>query len=59
MPENGVPHEILEAARYSDDIDQLERSRAGYVNEDDDVIGDPEVNYFVAGMSGFPSRQQF
>ena len=59
LPENGVPHKILEAARYSDDIDQLERSRAGYVNEDEDVIGDPEVNYSVAGMSGFPSRQQF
>src|ERR1700683_4402813 len=40
LPENGVPPEILELIRYSDDINQLERSRAGYVNEDDNVVGD-------------------
>ena len=50
LPENGVPREILESTRYSDDIKQLERSRAGYVNEDDDVSGDLDVNYCVAGM---------
>jgi hypothetical protein len=41
----------MTAACYSDDINQLERSRVGYVNEDDDMIGDSE-------MHGFSSYQE-
>jgi hypothetical protein len=36
FPDDEVPIEILETAKYSDDITQLERERAGYVVEDDD-----------------------
>ena len=53
LPDNGIPSEILESAHYSDDVDQLERSRAGYVNDDDDVVGDSEVHYCVAGIFKF------
>jgi hypothetical protein len=37
FPEDGIPQEILSTVRYSDDMEQLERERAGYVVEDDDV----------------------
>jgi len=33
---DGIPVEILNATRYSDDIEELERERAGYVPEDDE-----------------------
>lgn len=36
FPEDEIPDEILETTRYSDDMMQLERERAGYVVEDDD-----------------------
>jgi hypothetical protein len=35
-PENGIPQEILSIVKYSDDVEQLEKERAGYVVEDDD-----------------------
>jgi len=53
LPDNGILSEILELARYSNDIDQLERLRAGYVNDDNDAVGDSKVNYCVAGMFTF------
>src|SRR5882762_4114279 len=34
--EDGVPDKILEATRYSDDTEEVDRERAGYVPEDDD-----------------------
>ena len=36
FPESDIPEEILATVKYSDDTDQLERERAGYVVEDDD-----------------------
>jgi hypothetical protein len=36
LMENGVPDEILNTMRHSDDIEELERERAGYVPEDDE-----------------------
>jgi hypothetical protein len=33
---NSIPVEILNATRYSDNIEELERERAGYVPEDDE-----------------------
>jgi hypothetical protein len=38
LNENGVPDEILGGMRRSDDIEELERERAGYVPEDDDIV---------------------
>jgi hypothetical protein len=55
LPDNDVPSEILGSTHYSDDIDQLERLRVGYVDDDDDVIGDTEVSYCVAGIFKFLS----
>jgi hypothetical protein len=34
--EDGVPDEILEATRYSDDTEEVDRERAGYMPDDDD-----------------------
>jgi len=39
FPENEIPEEILGTVKYSDDMAQLERERAGYVVEDDDEEG--------------------
>ena len=36
FPKDDIPEEILATTKYSDDIMQLERERAGYVVEDDD-----------------------
>jgi len=36
LMEDGIPDEILAAMRYSDDVDELERERAGYVPKDID-----------------------
>ena len=36
LPVDGIPREIIESTRYSDDMEQLERERAGYVVEDGD-----------------------
>jgi hypothetical protein len=36
FPEDDIPEEILGTMKYSDDVMQLERERAGYVVEDDD-----------------------
>ena len=35
--EEGVPDKILNTMRHSDDIEELERERAGYVPEDGDL----------------------
>lgn len=35
--EYGIPEELLGGVRYSDEVDLLERERAGYVPEEDDV----------------------
>ena len=37
FPENDIPLEILHTVKHSDDMEQLERERAGYIVEDDDV----------------------
>ena len=37
LPFDGVPHEILDALRYSDNMEMLEKERAGYVVDDDDI----------------------
>jgi hypothetical protein len=50
LPENRVPQEILDSICYSDDVEQLERSRSGYVNEEDDLMQGVEVPHCVAGM---------
>jgi hypothetical protein len=50
FPLDGVPREILECARYSDDIEQLRRSTAGYVDDDDEIMGDITIGYDAAGM---------
>jgi len=44
-----VPQEILDSTRYSDDIDQLERTRAGYVDEEEDAVPDAEITHCFAG----------
>jgi hypothetical protein len=43
LPLDGVPGEILECARYSDDLEQLRRSMAGYVDDDTEIIEDAVV----------------
>src|ERR1700720_1134922 len=50
LPLDGVPREILECAHYSDDIEQLRKSTAGYVDDDDEIMGDITVGYDTAGM---------
>lgn len=50
LPENNVPQEIIESTCYSDDINNLERLRAGYVDEDDNMEGAIDVDFCVAGM---------
>jgi hypothetical protein len=42
---NGIPYEVLHAIRHSDDIDELERERAGYVPEDDQFINEADGQY--------------
>jgi hypothetical protein len=36
LDEDGIPLEIIEAVRYSDDVVELDREWAGYVPEDED-----------------------
>lgn len=36
LPENGVPHEIMDVVKHSEDVGALEKERDGYVAEDDD-----------------------
>ncbi|KAG2738913.1 hypothetical protein P692DRAFT_20851588 [Suillus brevipes Sb2] len=36
LPENGVPHEIMDMIKHSEDIGALEKERDGYVAEDDE-----------------------
>ena len=50
IPLDGVPREILECARYSDDIEQLRKSTAGYVDNNNEIMGDITVGYDTAGM---------
>jgi len=59
LPENGVPKEILNSTHYSDDVDQLERSRAGYVDKEDDVTQNAEVPHCVAGMNNLCRRHSY
>ena len=40
MPENDLPCQLLEVARYLSDTAALEQERSGYVVSDDDDIGD-------------------
>ena len=49
LPENDVPQEIIESTCYSDDINNFERSKAGYVDEDDDMERTEDVNFCMAG----------
>ena len=51
LPENNVPQEIIELTHYSDDINNLERLRAGYVDEDDDMEGAIDVDFCMAGVA--------
>ena len=52
ITENGVPDEILNTMRRSDDIEELERERAGYVPEDDELEDqDTEYGGGAGGMS--------
>jgi hypothetical protein len=39
LPVDGVPQEILGSLRYSDNVELLEREKAGYVVDDDDNTG--------------------
>jgi hypothetical protein len=54
LPMDGVPGVILQSARYSDDIEQLRRSTAGYVDDDTDFVEDTVVQHDAAGTS-FPA----
>lgn len=49
-PENDIPPEVLGVIKYSDDVEQLERERAGYVIEDDDNIA--KGDNIVPSMGG-------
>lgn len=35
--EDGIPEEIMATMRYSDDVEEVDRERAGYVPEDEDI----------------------
>ena len=39
IPEDGIPNEILAAMRYSDDTEEVDRERAGYVPDDEQYGG--------------------
>jgi hypothetical protein len=49
---NGIPEEILNATRYSDNIEELERERAGYVPEDDEYPDELHVSSGTEHVSG-------
>jgi len=50
LPINDIPMEILGIARCSDKTDQLEKERAGYVIDDDDVSdGDEQRDVYAGG----------
>jgi len=56
--EEGVPDKILNTMRHSDDIEELEWERAGYVPEDgdlEDASGTEDIEHHVQG--NFPSVQ--
>jgi len=66
LGENSVPDEILGAVRHSDNIEELERERAGYVPEDGDVdrshtcdANTQSGNFedYVSGTTGMLSRR--
>lgn len=37
LPEDGIPHEIMDIVKHSEDVGSLEKERDGYVPEDDDL----------------------
>ena len=39
IPEDGIPNEILAAMRYSDDTEEVDRERTGYVPDDEQYGG--------------------
>ena len=54
ISQNGIPDEILNSMRYSDDVHELERERAGYVPDDFDeennqTVGHGSVPFMAAG----------
>ena len=49
LPENDVPREIIESTCYSDNINNFERSKVGYVDKDDDMERTEDVNFCMAG----------
>lgn len=55
-PEDGFPSSILNIARASDDIEQLETERSGYVPEstDEEIVGDHEEQIEEGLASVFP-----
>jgi hypothetical protein len=53
LPMDGVPGEILQCARYSDDIEQLKRSTAGYVDDDTEMVEETVIQHDAAGTFRF------
>jgi len=49
---NGIPVEILNATRYSDNVEEVERERAGYVPEDDEYDDESHVSSGMEHISG-------
>jgi hypothetical protein len=58
LPMDGVPGQILQSARYSDDIEQLKRSTAGYVDDDAECVEDTAIRLDAAGMSKYICHKQ-
>jgi hypothetical protein len=49
---NGIPVEILNVTRYSDNVEEVERERAGYVPEDDEYDDELHMSSGMEHISG-------
>jgi hypothetical protein len=56
LAENGIPHEILGAMQFSDNVEEVDRERAGYVPEDEELVGPEEISP-QATVGGKPVRE--
>jgi hypothetical protein len=51
LPEDGIPQEILSCVHCSEDTEQLEKERAGYVVDDDDAMEEmTDMDVIVGGQ---------
>jgi len=50
LPDNGVPNEIMESTRHSDEVEHLWSSMAGYVDEEEGVVDDMDATRCVEGV---------